>query len=41
MPFRYLIYIQQAQLHAKGIAGSLGERTFKKRFLITMNYAKT
>ena len=40
MPFWYLIYIQQTQLYAKGIAGSLGEQSFKKLFLITMNYAQ-
>ena len=34
------MYIQQIQLHAKGIAGSPGEQTFKKRSLITMNYAQ-
>ena len=34
-----LIHIKQAQLHAKGIAGSLGEQAFKKLcFLITMIY---
>ena len=40
MPFWYLIYIQQTQIYAKGIAGSLGEQSFKKLILITLNYAQ-
>ena len=35
----FYLYIQQAQLHAKGIAGSFGGQS-NKLFLITMNYAQ-
>ena len=36
MPFWYLIDIQETQLHAKRIVGSLGEQSLKK-ILIKMN----
>ena len=39
MPFWYLIYIQQTQLHAKGILDHWGNKHLK-HFLITMNYAQ-
>ena len=40
-PLWYHIYFQQTQLHAKGIAGSLGEGNHLKKNLITINYAQT
>ena len=39
MPLWYLIHINQAQLHTKGTAGSLGNDNLKT-VLITMNYAQ-
>ena len=37
MPFWYLVYIQQTQLYAKGLSGSLWETLIENLFLIRMN----
>ena len=44
MPFWYVIYIQYTQLYAKGIAGSLGEQSFKITltfYLIVQGFDRT